>query len=63
LNPQSAAWVSNQCQFYPLRNPHMQKYLSKEKVALLEAIGFVWNATEAAPKLIESRTTNNIDGM
>jgi hypothetical protein len=63
LNPQSATWVSNQRQFYSSRNPHMQEYLSEEKVAILEAIGFVWNTTDAAPKLIERRTTSNIDVM
>jgi hypothetical protein len=64
LNPQLATWVSNQRQFYSSRNPHTQKYLSKEKkVALLEAIGLVWNTTDAVPKLIERRTTSKIDGI
>jgi len=65
LNPQLATWVSKQRQFHSSssRNPHTQKYLTDEKVTLLEAIGFVWNVTDAAPKVVESRTRSEIDGI
>jgi hypothetical protein len=64
LNPQLGNWVNNQRQFYWSEKPRKRKYLTDEKLSLLEAIGFVWRVIpkDSGRKAIECRASSEPDG-